>query len=145
MTREAPPPLDRLPWRSEHDLRFADVDRLGHVSNGIFDRLMETNRVMLMDKERAAAGEPSSRYVVARLEIDFYGELHFPGRVQAAGGIERIGSTSVTFRQALYKGGRCVAASRSIIVCVDGETSKPALVSQALRRGLERWSVGAAP
>lgn len=142
--REPPPLPETLPWRTRHDLRFSDVDRQGHVSNGIFDRLMETSRVMLMDAEKAAVGD-ASRYVVARLEIDYFGELFFPGEVLAACAVERIGATSVTFRQALFNEDRCAAAARVVIVCLDAESGKPTAVSDALRRGLERWKVEAAP
>jgi acyl-CoA thioester hydrolase len=97
--REALPDLHQLPWVTEHDLRFADMDAIGHVNHGTSLSLIESSRTeLLFSDEMSRAGD--LQFVLARLEIDYRRELHWPGRVKSATGVERIGATSIGLRQA---------------------------------------------
>lgn len=138
--RERPPQPDQLPWHTDHDLRFSDIDRQGHISNGIFDRLMESSRVLLMDRVMAASGHRDT-IVLGRVEIDFLGEMHWPGKVVAAVGVERLGSSSITLRQALFMEGTGKAACRSIVVSIDPDSRRPRPMSEELRAELAVWKL----
>ena len=99
-------------------IRLSDTDRQGHVNNVNFAFFLEAGRSEILH-ERHDLRDDGCHFVIATSTIDFLGELHWPGEVQIASGIERIGTSSVTFRQALFQRGRCVAASTSIIVQVN--------------------------
>lgn len=93
--RAKPPALDTYPWQTRHDLRYVDADMNGHINNGLFGSLMETNRCTLfleMRKAQSAAANDTMLTVIARFEIDYLKELNFPGpAVIAATGVERVG------------------------------------------------------
>ncbi len=68
----SPRPIEAYPSRARADIRYADLDRQGHVNNAVFATFSEIGRVaFLHDPERPLAAEGTS-FVVARLEIDFH-------------------------------------------------------------------------
>jgi hypothetical protein len=71
MSRSEPLPLDAYPSRTSTDIRYADLDRQGHVNNAVFSTFSEIGRVaFLYDPERPLAPDGAS-FVIARLAIDF--------------------------------------------------------------------------
>jgi len=151
--RAKPPSLISHPWQTTHGLRYADADMNGHINNGLFGSLMETNRSMLfMHMREAETGQPvtskvhdNATTVIARFEIDYLKELHFPGEVTAACGVERIGGASFVLRQCLYSHGICAAVARSTIVMMDVTTRKATPIADGLRQQLNRWLITDGP
>ncbi len=116
MTRTDPLPLHAYPHRASAEIRYADLDRQGHVNNAVFATYSEIGRVaFLYDPVQPLAPEGCS-FVVARLTIDFRAELFWPGRVEIGTGILRVGRTSFTLGQSFQAGGRCVATTEGVIV-----------------------------
>ena len=124
MTRGTPPTLAQFPWLTSHELRFADLDLLGHVNNGTYMTLMENSRAsLLMHPDMAATG--LSHFVLAHFEIDFLHELTWPGQVQAAAAITHIGRTSFRMRHAIFSGERCAAHAEAVLVVIDATSRRP--------------------
>ena len=122
--REAPPTLADFVWTTSHDIRFADLDLVGHVNNGAYISLMETNRTRLF-AENGLARKPLAQFVIARFEIDFLQELHWPATVTATSGLEREGRSSLVMKQAIFSGEICLAWARAVIVAIDPDIRKP--------------------
>ncbi|QRM28926.1 thioesterase family protein [Microvirga sp. VF16] len=116
--------LEDYPSRSSTDIRFADLDRQGHVNNAVFATFSEIGRVAFMyDPERPLATEGRS-FVIARLVIDFRAELFWPGTVDIGTGVLRIGRSSFTLAQGIFNDGRLAATTEATIVMVDKETRR---------------------
>ena len=84
----------------------------GHINNGAIGAFCEAGRAEIM---HAVAGPPEDRAVgmaVARVEIDYLREIHYPGRVRIGTCVARIGRSSITVEQALFQGDVCFATSR---------------------------------
>jgi acyl-CoA thioester hydrolase len=138
MAQTPPPAPDHFPFWTEEKLRVADTDMNGHINNGAIGAFCEAGRAELM---HAIAGPPQTRGVsmaVARVEIDYLRELHYPGRVRIGSAVVRIGSSSFTVRQGLFLGETCFATSQSVMVILDRTTRRPAAIPAALREGLAR-------
>jgi acyl-CoA thioester hydrolase len=121
---DRPTVREAYPEHMEERLRFADTDLVGHVNNASFATFFETGRVaFLFDPENPLFANGDT-FVLARLNIDFLGELHFPGMVTIASGVSRIGSSSATIMQALFSGETCVGTGESVVVMIDGQTRK---------------------
>ncbi len=117
-------PLEAYPSRTSTDIRFADLDRQGHVNNAVFATFSEIGRVAFMyDPERPLAPEGRS-FVIARLQIDFRAELFWPGRVKIGTGVVRMGRSSFTLAQGMFNDGRLVATAEAAIVMVDQQTRR---------------------
>lgn len=130
-----PPAPARFPFWTEEKLRIADTDLNGHVNNGAIGAFCEAGRVEVM---RAVAGPPEDspvRMVVARVEIDYLREIHFPGRVRIGSAVARIGRSSITVEQGLFLDGTCFATSQAVMVMLDPVTRRPAAMPEALRAG----------
>ncbi len=108
----------------EERLRFADTDLVGHVNNAAFATLFEIGRVSFLFDPQNPLFENNDTFVLARLNIDFRGELHFPGMVSIATGVSRVGSSSATIMQALFSGETCVGTGESVVVLIDGDTRR---------------------
>lgn len=127
------PALDDFPARSHDKLRYGDTDRQGHVNNSVFATLLETGRVEVLRDPTAQLTEDGREWVIARLTLDFLGEIHWPGQVDVGTRVQRIGRTSVGMEQALFQDGRIVARAETVIVQMDDQTRRPAPLSQTAR------------
>jgi acyl-CoA thioester hydrolase len=117
-------PLEAYPSRTSTDIRYADLDRQGHVNNAVFATFSEVGRVAFMyDPARPLASEGRS-FVIARLQVDFRAELFWPGSVDIGTGVVRVGRSSFTLAQGIFNDGRLVATTEATIVMVDKETRR---------------------
>ena len=127
------PTLDDFPAHSHDKLRYGDTDRQGHVNNAVFATLLETGRIEVLRDATAQLTEDGREWVIARLTLDFLGEILWPGQVDVGTRVQRIGRTSVGMEQALFQDGRIVARAETIIVQMDNETRRPAPLSETAR------------
>jgi acyl-CoA thioester hydrolase len=130
--REKPPRLEDFPIRVSDVVRYRDMDRQQHVNNAVFSTYFESGRVGVIYDQENGLQVPGATSVVARLEIDFLGELHWPGTVEIGTAIEEIGNTSYRFVAAVFHQGQCAAIARTTMVLIDRETRR----SRALPPGL---------
>ena len=116
------PTLAEFSAHAYDKLRYADTDRQGHVNNAVFSTALETGRVELLHAPDTGIVEVGKSFVIARLELDFRGELTWPGQVAIGTSVESVGRTSITLAQGLFQHDRCVALARTVIVQVDDDT-----------------------
>lgn len=107
-------------------VRLSDTDRQGHVNNVAFSFFYEAGRAALV-LDRPGLLVPGCFFVIVTTTIDFLGELHYPGTITVANGIERIGRSSIGVRQALFQADRCASVSTSTMaqVNIDAKASQP--------------------
>jgi acyl-CoA thioester hydrolase len=129
--------LDDFPAHSHDKLRYGDTDRQGHVNNAVFATLLETGRIEVLRDATAQLTEDGREWVIARLTLDFLGEILWPGQVDIGTRVQRIGRTSVGMEQALFQEGRIVARAETVIVQMNNETRRPEPLSDTAR---ERFS-----
>ncbi len=115
------------------DVRWRDVDALGHVNHAVFLTYLEEGRDALYTR---ALGEP--RYVVARIEVDLRAEVRYPDRrVTVRIAVEHLGKTSLTTRETiLTPSGQAAAEARVVTVRWDAGHRRPVPFSQAERARL---------
>lgn len=118
------PTLAQFPAHAYDKLRYSDTDRQGHVNNAVFSTALETGRVELLHAPGSGIIEAGRSFVIARLELDFRGELTWPGEVAIGTRVESAGRSSITLGQALFQQERCVAVARTVIVQVDNDTHR---------------------
>ncbi|WP_428265918.1 acyl-CoA thioesterase [Haliangium sp.] len=123
--------LDDFPVQSYDKLRYGDTDRQGHVNNAVFSTFLETGRVEILYPSDTPLSDENAAFVIARLELDFHGEINWPGRIDTGTRIARIGRSSVTLQQALFQDQRCVASAQTVIVQMDETSRRPRPLSDA--------------
>jgi acyl-CoA thioester hydrolase len=116
------------------DVRWRDVDALGHVNHAVFLTYLEEGRDAFF--QQAFGGEPD--YVVARVEVDLRAEVRYPERrVTVRLAVEHLGTTSLTTRETILTPSEEIAAqARVVTVRWDRRARKPVPFSEAERARL---------
>jgi acyl-CoA thioester hydrolase len=122
--RPVPRPED-FPHRTVQTVRFSDLDRQNHVNNAVFATFFEAGRVVILYDAEYGLGGPDTSFVLARLSIDYLGEIRWPGEVEIGTAIDTVGNSSLRVSQALFVNGACVATAENTLVRVDKETHRP--------------------
>ncbi len=142
MPRPTPDRLDlaRYPHRAAIQTRFQDLDILGHINNVAMAALFESARVRF-NREIGLLRPSGHRFLVARVEINYLAEGHFPADVEMGHGIGSIGTRSWEIRGLCVQEGKPLATCDVTIVlsAEGGATGLP----EDLRATLEGWRVTA--
>lgn len=128
--------LATYPLIISEKVRLSDTDRQGHVNNVSFSFFLEAGRAEIV-LETADLLDPGCFFVIVTTSIDFLDELHYPGTITIANGIERIGKSSLTVRQALFQGDRCASVSHSTMAQVNIAAKAAQPLSEKARAVLE--------
>jgi acyl-CoA thioester hydrolase len=127
------PALTDFPLRSYDKIRYGDTDPQGHVNNAVFSTYLETGRAEIMVSPQAETG---STYVIARLELDYVGEITWPGTVEIGTMVESIGRSSFKLYQGLFQNDRCVGVARTVLVMMDKQTRRSRPLNDDMREYL---------
>jgi acyl-CoA thioester hydrolase len=127
------------PVRFAYRTLFSDMDTNRHLNNVAFGRLFEEGRVELHRRVFGtpvmdAAPPPGLTMMLATITIEFIAEARYPGSVEVASAVTRIGSSSFTVGQAVYQGGACVALADCVMV--KATAGRPAPLSEDERERL---------
>lgn len=123
------------------NIRYGDTDRQGHLNNAVYCTFFESGRCAFLFDEQgdSVAGEGKS-FVIVKLTLDYLVEINFPGVVEVGTRILKIGKSSFTVGQALFKDGVCCSTAESIIVQLDAESKKSSPITDRLLARLKELS-----
>jgi acyl-CoA thioester hydrolase len=122
------------------DIRWRDVDALGHVNHAVFITYLEEGRDAFYRKVLGA----DPHYVVARIEIDLRAEVRLPDRrVTVRIEAESWGKTSLTTVETIRLGSQEAARARVVTVRWDADRGKPIPFTDAERTQLEGGTTSA--
>jgi acyl-CoA thioester hydrolase len=124
--------------RAEVQMRFADTDALGHINNGSFVIYAETGRLEFLK----VLGSAVRSLILAHLSVDFRKQVRFGEPIVVETSVERVGTTSVTMRQAVLANGAVAAEVRSVVVYFDYDAQRPQPWSPELRAALAQYMPG---
>ncbi|UBV42439.1 acyl-CoA thioesterase [Deinococcus taeanensis] len=119
-------------------LRYGDLDAMGHVNNARYAEFLEVGRMAL--SHELGADDADDRSVLARLEIDYVREIRQGQEVAVDTLVERVGRTSWTSVALILADGIPCAFARSVQVRVD-EQGTPRALPAAFAAQVARRSV----
>ena len=120
------------------EIRWKDVDALGHVNNAVYLTYLEECRDEWLE-EALGDGEAAWDFVIARLAIDFRRELRLEDDVVLVScRLERIGTSSVTTRETIVAAGDLAAEAEAVLVPRNREAGGSRPLSDAERSAIER-------
>jgi acyl-CoA thioester hydrolase len=137
--RAPAPVLDDYPYRLSDNVRFADLDPNNHVNNAVYSSYFETSRVLLMRDPACGLIAPGQSWVLARLDIHFRAELHWPGKIELGLGVTKIGRTSVTYSQVVFSEGKCMASAIATTVMVGLTSRQPTPIPPEVIERFQPW------
>jgi acyl-CoA thioester hydrolase len=96
-------------------VRFRDLDPMGHVNNAVFLTYIEQARVAFLAEVGAATGLEDMNLIVARVEIDFKAPVRLGQEVEIAVHATRFGTKSFDLDYELRVDGD-VVADKALVV-----------------------------
>ena len=126
-----------FPHRIMETLRFADTDRNGHITSSVFAICCQSGRLALLSDPARGVTPPASQFVLARLELDYRREMHWPGSVEIGTRVDHIGRSSIILAQALFQNDCCAATAQSVAVLMDAASRRSLPIPPASARHLQ--------
>ena len=132
---------DAYRWFMTIATRWADNDAYGHVNNTVFYQWFDTAvnawlvEAGLLDIE---AGDPIG--LVVETGCSYFAPLSFPGDIEVAIAVDRLGSSSVTYRIGVFGRGETEPAAQGHFthVYVGRDSRRPVPLPDSWRASLER-------
>ena len=125
-------------WGQE-TVRFSDTDAYGHVNNTSYAAYLETGRTTFARACGLPVGlQHDTHILLARVEIDYRAEVHWPAVLDLGSAVARLGRTSITLIQGVFIGDLCVATGREVLVMGEPATGRPTPLPETLRDRLMR-------
>jgi acyl-CoA thioester hydrolase len=129
-----------FPELREIPTRWADVDVYGHVNNVVHYAMFDTAvNGWLIEASGVDIRRLDAIGLVVETSCRYHAELEFPATVSAGLALERLGTSSVVYRLALFGAPESPAATgRFVHVYVDRTTRRPVRVPDEVRAALTR-------
>ena len=139
MSRPAPLARDCYRWYMMIATRWADNDAYGHVNNTIYYQWFDTavNRWLveagLLDIEQ---GDPIG--LVVETGCTYFSPLSFPGDVEVGIAVERLGTSSITYRIGVFGVGEVTPSAQGHFThaYVDRDSRRPVPLPEEWRARL---------
>jgi acyl-CoA thioester hydrolase len=137
---------DERPVRADYPVlrelatRWADNDVYGHVNNVVYYAFFDTAvNGWLIEATGLDIRRLPAIGLVVETSCRYFAPLSFPEPVVAGIGLDRLGTTSITYRIGLFGAAEpAVAVGRFVHVYVDAETRRPAPIPDPIRTALTR-------
>ncbi len=123
------------------DVRWRDMDPLGHVNNAVYLTYLERGRVeYVRTMVRHELSARSFRFIIARIEIDYLAPVTLNDSVVCRISVPEWGRRSFTFRYELTDstGATVYASARSVQVCYDYDARESIAVPDDFRAAVIR-------
>ena len=118
--------LNDYPHVRTENVRYGDTDRQGHVNNAVFSTFFECSRTDILYDPRRNLITADREFVIVKFEVEYLAELGWPGTVEIATRVARLGRSSIVCEQAIFQNGVCAAVSSNVMVMIDVDTRKSA-------------------
>ncbi len=129
------------PYRHPIEVRFRDLDGLGHINNAVYLTYIELCRTRFFQKAGLTALEDIRKdfpLILARTEIDFLMQGGMNDEIVVEGWISSIGNKSFVQDYAVTVPGRGVLArAKAVLVWFDFATNASIPIPPAARKFLE--------
>lgn len=126
-------------------LRFKDIDKMGHVNNANYLTYIELARVKYFEEVVGTDKKWSQQVgiILARIEIDYKAPVFLHDTIFVYTRCSRLGSKSLTLDWAVVreKSGKeeTVAQGTAVLVCYDYAHEKTIAIPEEQRRAIEQF------
>ncbi|MFC3032982.1 acyl-CoA thioesterase [Pseudoalteromonas fenneropenaei] len=116
--------------------RFSETDALGHINNTVVPVWFEAARTPIFKIFTPDLDPKQWKLIIAKIEVEFKGELFYGENVELRTAIERIGTSSYVIVQQAWQHGECCAEGRTVMVRYDFAAKSSVALSAEERAGL---------
>ena len=126
------------------EVRWGDMDALGHVNNARYFTYCETARMSLFEALELSRfrTEPRLGVGLVHASLDFKQQVRFPANIEVGQRVARIGGSSFTLEYGLYREGTAllVASGSAVVVWMDFEAGEALALPETLRSTIEAYT-----
>jgi acyl-CoA thioester hydrolase len=122
------------------DVRFRDLDALGHVNNAVYLTYFETARMEFWRQVNDRVDLTGMDMILARAEVDYRSPLVYGDRIEVGVRCASVRRSSFVLEQAIVHvpSGRLVAEARKVLVHYDYRAGTKKTLPEDLRQRLLR-------
>lgn len=133
--------LKKFPHATPIQIRFVDIDRVGHVNNATVISYFETARVVFLDDVIGKQNDWFGRgLILAHTEVDYLMPVYLDDVVKVYSRVAKVGTKSFDMENVLVKmqdGKELIAAYGTfVIVCMDYTAHKTIEIPPEWRKKL---------
>lgn len=139
--RRAPTTAEGYRYWVDENVRFGDLDLIGHVNNKRYLDYAENVRAPFLRSTGIWVTGRSQQSVIAHVEVTYLRELHYPNKLRLGLSVLHIGTTSFTLAQGVFCEGHCTGTIVSRSVWIDTASRRPIPLGAAERAALMAWQV----
>ena len=125
-----------MPYSTEIDVRYRDLDTLAHVNNAVIATYVEQGRVGYLDRV-FEAGLEEYAFVIAHLEIDFERRIEIDDSVEVTVEVPELGTSSVPMRYRITADGERAATAETTLVFLDEAHEDTAPIPEEIRERVD--------
>lgn len=130
--------MGEFSYEQEVQVRFQDLDAVGHVNNAVYATYLEEARIGYL-KEVFDVDTQELGAVIANLEIDFRRPVTDDTQVTVAVRALEPGNSSVPMEYEIRVDGAVVATAETVMVAIDYETGETRRLPDAWRERLAEY------
>ena len=126
-------------FSTDIELRFRDVDAMGHVNNAVYFTYFETGRLQFFYSGSQKEKFPGFEFILAHVSCDFIHPVTLDDHLTLRMWIKAIGSKSFKFHYQLTDAADpaiTFATGESVQVCFDYQNNASVVISQELHAQL---------
>lgn len=123
----------------EIQVRFSDIDVMGHVNNAVYLSYFEMTRVHYLEQLLGEKWDYNTDgFLLARNEVDYLLPIFLHEKPQIKLFTEHIGNRSFTFGYEVMVNGVMKTKAKSVLVAFNNKEMKPIPIPDKLREALEK-------
>lgn len=133
---------DHFHCRRTVEIRWSDMDAMGHVNNARYFTYLECARIHFFESlGLSLLNEQRQGIALVSVACDFHRQVRYPATLEIGTTLTSIGTSSFHLAHTFFLQGTsdAVANARSVVVCVDYASEKAVPVPTALREKLEAF------
>lgn len=142
MTNIETPNPDEFHHRADLQLRFNDVDVLGHVNNTVYFAFYDTGKALyFMHTKGLSADWSRVDRVIANITCSYMAPIVFGEDIEVLTRCVAIGRKSFTLQQMLRekKTGQIKSLCETVMVSIDPDTKQPVEVKDSMRKAFSEF------
>lgn len=120
------------------EVRFRDLDPMGHVNNALYATYLEQARAHYFD-EIVGTSLPEAPTVLAHLEIDYRHEINLEDTATVSMRVPRLGESSIPMEYEIRAGDDVAATAETVQVVFDWDTRDSRSIPSEWRRNIESF------
>ena len=119
-------------------VRFADVDIMGHVSNTVYQNYFDTGKTEYFDHVLPDLDYVNLGVVGASIKIDYLLPIYMKYKILVDSRISVLGTKSFTMEHRLVniETGELLSSCTAILVCYDSKTAKSKMIYDHWRKSI---------